>query len=279
MKNEHDFKAALGRSEQILLEAIQKYKPTHIVSMVSGGNDSATSHHVLEELAQKLKLNIDFIIHCRTGSGIEDTTDFVKRYYGQKDTPLIIADAGTAYQDYVLRKGFFGKGIAAHGFAYRILKATPIRKAISKYIRKRRRNIRVLLINGARKDESENRKKHLKVFREDPAQKNNIWISIIYDWTLDNCKNYLENRQIEINPVSKNLCRSGECMCGTMQSDAERLEASIMYPKWGKWLDDLEKKAVAKFGFGWGENMKRVDKNQGDLFMPMCTDCHVRAVD
>lgn len=265
----------VDKSRLILQDAFLKYKPTHIVSMVSGGKDSAVSHHVLEKLSKEMGFKIDFIIHCRTGCGIEETTDFVKDYYGKKEAELIIADAGDAYEKYVMRKGFFGKGISAHAFAYRILKATPIRKVISKYIRKRRRNIRVLLINGARKSESINRQKNLKIFREDPAQKNNIWCSLIYDWSIEDVKQFLSVENIKQNPVSLNICRSGECMCGTMQSDSERLEAATLYPAWGKWLNQLEKKAKTLHGFGWGENKKKKD-NQINLFMPMCTDCEAR---
>lgn len=251
-------------------EAIELVDPTHIVSMVSGGKDSATSHAVAEELG----VPIDLIMHGYTRCGIPETTEYVKKYYGAMKPELVIADAGTAYEDYVLRKGFFGKGIAAHGFAYRILKATPFRKAVSKHIRQRRRNIRVLLINGARKDESENRKKHLQVMRPDPAQKNNVWVNIIHDWTQDDCNRYLESRKIPINPVAKSLCRSGECMCGTMQTDAERLEAKLLYPKWGAWLDDLEATARLVHGFGWGEPFpKPVKKPKGETFQPMCKDC------
>lgn len=260
----------LDISAEILSSAIKEFSPTHIVSMVSGGKDSAASHAV----AQQLGVDIDLIIHGHTGCGIPETTEFVKDYYGSIGPDLAIADAGTAYEDYVMRKGFFGKGISAHGFAYRVLKATPFRKTISQHIRKGKRDVRVLLLNGARKDESENRKKHLQVWRQDPAQKGNIWVNLIHDWTLEDRDKYLEAQKTPINPVAKALCRSGECMCGTMQTSAERIEAAHLYPKWGNWMKDLENEARKLHGFGWGENFPKSRKTeQGDLFQPMCTDC------
>ena len=166
----------IDSSLNVLRSAIERFNPTHIVSMVSGGKDSAASDQIAREIGAK----IDFVIHGNTRCGIPETTQFVRDTYG-KIGDYAEADAGTAYEDYVLRKGFFGVGLDAHGFAYRILKATPFRKVVSKYIRQRKRDRRVLLINGARKDESENRKKHLEVWRQDPAAPGNIWVNLIHD--------------------------------------------------------------------------------------------------
>lgn len=261
-------------SSNIIKQAIAEFSPTHIVSMVSGGKDSAASDQVAEELGIK----IDFRMHGRTGCGIQESTDFVRENYGRKGA-YVEADAGTAYEDYVLRKGFFGKGIDAHGFAYRVLKATPFRKAVSREIRHGKRGVRVLLLNGARKDESENRKKNLKLFRRDPASPGNIWVNIIHDWTQEDRDEYLERCQTPINPVAKALCRSGECMCGTMQTVEERVEAAYLYPKWGAWLSELEAEAKRLHGFGWGQIAPNPSKQQADLFSPMCTGCMKRGAE
>lgn len=261
----------IDSSERHILNAVREFQPTHIVSMVSGGRDSACSHAVAEELG----LKIDLIIHGNTRCGIPQTSQFVERTYGGTGPDFVVADAGTAYEDYVLRKGFFGKGIAAHGFAYRVLKATPFRKIVSAKIRQRKRDVRVLLLNGARSDESENRRKNLQRWRRDPASPGNIWFNIIHDWTAEDRDAYLWSRGIPINPVAQQLCRSGECMCGTMQSDIERAEAAALYPEWGRWLADLEAEAIKRHGFGWGQSAPKSARieGQGELFQPMCKDC------
>ncbi|MVA32638.1 phosphoadenosine phosphosulfate reductase family protein [Agrobacterium vitis] len=259
----------INESAEILRKAIETFRPTHIVSMVSGGKDSAASDQVAEELGIK----IDLRIHGFTRTGIKETTDHCRDIYGRKGE-YVEADAGTAYEDYVLRKGFFGKGHGAHGFAYRVLKATPFRKAVSHTIRHGKRNVRVLLINGARKDESENRQKNLEIWRQDPAQKNNIWVNIIHDWTEEDRDQYLESRGTPINPVAIQLCRSGECMCGTMQSKQERAEAAALYPNWGSWIADLEREAIALHGYGWGEDFPKQRKiRHSDEFTPACKGC------
>lgn len=264
----------IEKSFEILKNAMERFNPTHIVSMVSGGKDSAAS----DQVARELGIKIDMVIHGNTRCGIPETSRFVRAVYGSLGE-FIEADAGSAYEDYVLRKGFFGTGIGAHGFSYRILKATPFRKAVSRHIRNGKRNIRVLLLNGARKDESENRQKHLQIYRKDPAMPSNIWVNLIHDWSLDDRDAYLKSRNTKINPVAVQLCRSGECMCGTMQTAIERAEASALYPEWGSWLSSLENEAIRIHGFGWGKPFPNIDPRQMRFeFQPMCKNC-LRHVD
>lgn len=267
-----DIERKIAKSADIVRRAVDEFNPTHIVSMVSGGKDSAAS----DQVARELGLKIDLVVHGNTRCGIPQTSQFVRDTYGSM-SELVEADAGTAYEDYVLRKGFFGKGIGAHAFAYRVLKAQPFRKAISKAIRQGQRGVRILLLNGARQDESENRQKNLKEWRQDPAAPGNIWTSLIHGWSQDERDAYLKSRGTPINPVAEQLCRSGECMCGTMQTKAERAEAAALYPEWGRWLDGLEAEVRDRHGFGWGDQFpKERVTGQGDLFQPMCVGCSRR---
>jgi 3'-phosphoadenosine 5'-phosphosulfate sulfotransferase (PAPS reductase)/FAD synthetase len=269
-QDDNSISGLLAKSAGILAEAIERFSPTHVVSMVSGGKDSASSDQVARELGAK----INFVMHGNTRCGIPETSEFVRSTYGAIGD-YVEADAGTAYEDYVLRKGFFGKGIGAHGFSYRVLKATPFRKSISKSIRQGKRGVRVLLLNGARKDESENRMNHLETFRRDPASPGNIWVNLIHDWSREDRDAYLDSRCTPINPVARELCRSGECMCGTMQTTQERGEAAAIYPEWGKRLNELEAEARRLHGFGWGEPFPKpqAEPRQFELFQPMCKDC------
>ncbi len=258
---------AIGSSCRTMESAISNYQPTHIVAMVSGGRDSALAY----ALADEMGLPIDLILHGNTRTGIQQTTQFVTDYYGSLRPDFAVADAGDAYERYVTRKGFFGKGRNAHNFAYRILKADPFRAAISRLIRQGKRGVRVMLLNGARASESDNRRLNLPVSRMD---KGNMWVNICHHWTDGDRDAYLASRGVPINPVATALCRSGECMCGTMQTKGDRLEASALFPAWGAWLDALEATAKAKHGFGWNDTgPKYHDPRQDDLFHPMCVGC------
>lgn len=234
----------------IFADAERRFEPYAKVVMFSGGDDSLVAYHVAREIA-----DLDFVLHIRTGTGITDTLEFVQDEVDRNGDRLVIADAGDAYEKYVLRKGFFGRGRTAHNYAYHILKAQPFRTAISKQIRHGKRGRNVLLINGARKNESDNRTVKLNgPYNRDTSTKSNIWTSILYTWSKQDCLDFLASRGIERNPVSQAMHRSGECMCGTMQSHEDRRLAAALYPEWGEWLDDLEQQAFERgFTWGWGE--------------------------
>lgn len=227
---------AMELAEQRFRSAVEEFNPTHIAAMISGGDDSAAAF----AMAQQLNIKVDFIIHGRTGTGIRQTTEHVVDYYGNQGPDLVIADAGDNYERYVMRKGFFGIGKDAHHFSYHVLKAQPFRTAVSRNIRHGKRDVRVMLLNGARKTESENRKLNLKPTR---LERGNLWTNIIHDWSSGERDQLLEYACVRRNPVAVQLCRSGECMCGTYQTQGDRNEAAAIYPEWGAWLDDLEKRA------------------------------------
>lgn len=120
----------------IIERAMLDYKPKAVVLMFSGGDDSLTTYEVIRQL----NIKIDFVIHGYTRTGIQQTTDFAKWEVERRNGKLLIADAGDAYERYVMRKGFFGKGNGAHNISYHILKQDAFDRTISKHIRQRQRN-------------------------------------------------------------------------------------------------------------------------------------------
>ena len=56
-------------SADVLRTAMSEFQPTHIVSMVSGGKDSAAS----DQIARELGVKIDFVMHGNTRCGIPST--------------------------------------------------------------------------------------------------------------------------------------------------------------------------------------------------------------
>jgi 3'-phosphoadenosine 5'-phosphosulfate sulfotransferase (PAPS reductase)/FAD synthetase len=262
----------LDSSREIVERAISQYSPYAIVCMMSGGKDSMLAY----QLAVALGVPVSHVLHGVTGTGIAETTQFVRNFAATQKPTYIEANAGTSYVDYVQRKGFFGRGVSAHTFAYHVLKLEHFRKALSRHIRQGKRGRRILLINGARIQESANRAKNLA----EPirADENNVWVNIAHNWSKDERDAYLDNVGAPCNPVAKKLCRSAECLCGTQQSKATREEVSFFYPAWGKWLDELEAPVKAKFKWGWGENppdwLQQEDAGQMRLFQPLCVECN-----
>jgi 3'-phosphoadenosine 5'-phosphosulfate sulfotransferase (PAPS reductase)/FAD synthetase len=258
-------------SREILQRAIAEHNPYAVVSMISGGKDSLCAYLV----AQELGAPITHILHGVTGTGIPDTTTFVREFAATQAPLYLEANAGSSYEDYVQRKGFFGRGVRAHSYAYHLLKRMWFTRTLSEQIRQRKRNRPILLLNGARTQESANRASNLSnPIRADGP---NIWVNIIHDWSKEQRDTYLDRASAPCNPVTQKLCRSGECLCGTSQNQGTREEAAYFFPAWGKWLDDLDRSVKAKFGWGWGENIPkwvgREASGQLKLFQPMCVDC------
>ena len=267
----------IASSKEIFQRAQIDYKPYAICLMLSGGDDSLTTLEVCNELGIK----IDLIIHGVTGTGIKQTHDFVLNTVKNLPFKYVEANAGNAYEKYVLRKGFFGVGNRAHSYSYHLLKANPFRSIISKEIRHGLSGRPIILINGARRGESENRQKTMVFpFRRDPSAKQNIWVNLINEWPNHSTVDYLDGNNVERNPVSKVLCRSGECCCGTQQTLGDGNEAAALFPEWGKWWKDL-RKAVKEKGFywDWGQQMPKgiamEKKGQINMFQPMCSDCKI----
>lgn len=270
----------LQMSREIISRAIAEYRPYATVLMFSGGDDSMTAYHVSRYLGVK----VDFFLHGVTNTGIAETTDFARQVGEQSGLSYIEANAGDAYDQYVLRKGFFGIGEMAHQMAYHILKHRRFRTTLSKHIRHGITGRNILLINGARKQESKRRQKTMA----DPirADGSNVWVNIINDYTkLDNL-DLLTGLGVRRNPVTEILHRSGECLCGTTQSLEARKEASYWFPYWGKRMDSLEKEACKRgFCWGWGQDLPPVVKAQkarekqiraGQLeWLPMCQNCQI----
>lgn len=275
----------IAESREIIQKAFIDYQPYATVGMFSGGTDSLG----FLALLQYLDVKIDFVMHGVTGTGLPATREFVRKHCSKYPATYIEADAGNEYEKYVLRKGFFGRGRDAHAYAYHLLKQGPFEKAISKYIIQRKKGRKVLLFNGVRDEESDNRSSKYdgQVINIYPRKPNNIWVNLIFWWSKAELKEFVDGLGIEVNPVSKALNRSGECNCGTMQSMADRIAASEYSPAWGQWLDSLEQKVIEKgFPWRWGEviNKSHLMEMNGQLplfereFLPMCVGCKSRAL-
>jgi len=263
-------------SKEIILKAIADYQPYAVGLMLSGGNDSLTALEVCRQLGIKL----DFIMHGITGTGITESQDFVKKIISKEPVKYIEANAGTAYEDYVLRKGFFGVGTQAHAFSYHILKANPFRKAISKHIRQNKKGRFVLLINGGRRLESENRRKTF-VYPIKIDDRKNVWVNIINEWPDHSTTDFLDGNSIERSPVSKLICKSGECNCGTVLKPGDRVEIGCHFPEWLKWIDGLRAAVKARgFSWDWAQPMPKglslEKRGQLNMFQPMCSSCIIQ---
>jgi 3'-phosphoadenosine 5'-phosphosulfate sulfotransferase (PAPS reductase)/FAD synthetase len=275
------YQAQIEQSAEIVRKAVEQYQPYAVIAMFSGGNDSLTALRV----AQAAGIKIDALAHIHTGTGVIETTQFVRSFAEREGLRYLEWSAGSKWEDRARERGFPGVGTDAHGIIYRILKATGIRALTSQHIRQGRRNRRILLLNGVRKDESTNRKRQYSgsYYDADPGAPSNIWVNHIWEWTKADCRGYIRETLTKPNPVTELVHRSAECMCGTMQSDEDRRLVSFFFPGWGKWLNRLEREVFTLHGWGWGVPMPEWVKQRkngqlgmgDDFFMPMCRQCEL----
>ncbi len=273
----------LQRSAEIAREAALDYKPHSTILMMSGGKDSMLTYQV----AKTLGIKIDFIMHGWTRTGIFETTEFVRAFAMREGVPYIESDAGDSYRKYVLKNGFFGVGRQSHSVAYHLLKSDHFRSNISRHIRHGQRGRNVVMLSGARRQESANRAKNIDVpVRREKVKSPNIWAALCHEWGVEERNGFLEEVKAPINPVTQRLCRSGECMCGTMQSPLDRAEAATEFPAWGKWIRDISNEVYAAgHDWGWGEDMSprakaakvgQMSMFDEDEYQPMCVSCKIR---
>lgn len=268
----------LSQSQEIINRAVAEYQPYAVVLMLSGGHDSLLAYHVAKALA----VPMTHIMHGVTGTGVKETTDFAQKVSEESGLRYLEAKAGRAYEQYILRKGFYGIGHKAHEMAYHTLKHQWFRHCLSVNIRQNKKGRNILLINGARRQESQNRKMSMI----NPVQPDgpNIWVNIVNDWSALDRNNFLS--EYERNPVYDILHRSAECLCGTMQGLETRKEVSYWFPYWGEWLGGLEKEACSRgFCWKWGEDLPKAIKDQkkiekqvknGQQWLPMCQSCQLQ---
>ena len=133
-----------------------------------------------------------------------------------------------------------------------------------------------------RVEESENRADN---FGENPYRlyKNNLLTNIIHYWSKRECMELLHAEGVKRSPVAIALGRSGECNCGTVQNETDRMACAEYDKDWGEWMRNLRRYCTEKFGWDISQNpdKKRLAEikaaaQQLSEFMPMCVGCKAR---
>lgn len=268
-----DLQTCVNFAKDLHRQMLLEFNPYATILLVSGGKDS-TASLIMCELAGIVP---DFIVHVHTGTGVPAALDHVQRIMDMSGVTPVVASAGRSYVDYVTKRGFFGVGSQAHSHSYHLLKHQPLNAWISANIRKRKHNRRVLLLNGARATESVRRSHNMaSPFR---VARSNIWVNLINFMHSDLVRDLVLESRYGLSPVYGALCKSGECLCGSMCNRAEELAALKHFDRnHFNWLMDLESYLLGLgFTWRWGEQRPKSlhpsSKLQRDLFEGMCVDC------
>ena len=109
------------------------------------------------------------------------------------------------------------------------------------------------------------------------------WVSPIHDWTKDECREYLADRDLPENPLWDTLGRSGDCFCGCFGSPEEKLDleaAGVGYH--AEWIESLESEVDTGDEtevWAWGalsDKERRAERanRDGDQMM-LCSTCEI----
>lgn len=198
--------------------AFIRYRTRELHALFSGGDDSLVATHIAS-----LHPRFTGVLHLDTGTGIPETREFVIDTCKKYGWPLTIETPDSlSYRDLVLKghktkdgrvlRGF-PYGISSHNTMYYYLK----QRSLQRFVRQRKRvhDDHIALVTGIRINESLRRMRSVLSM---PISNHGamVWLNPILKWNKPECLRYLEQHNISRNPVSVNLHRSGECLCGAL---------------------------------------------------------------
>lgn len=271
--------AAVDDARRILLETAQRFNPSHIFGMFSGGNDSICACHVARAV---FGTRFTAAVHINTQTGIDETREHVGRVAAAQGWPLLEyfpptpswALAGeTAYEACVRRWGF--PGPAGHNVIYTRLKERCVRQLVREH--KQHAGDRIMLVGGMRLSESTRRMGNASEFSKEGCR---VWAAPILQWENWNKGEYMQAHGLPRNPVTEKLGISGECMCGSFACPGEYERTARHYPKKAEQIRGWEAMA-ASHGVHcvWGERpptTKPADAGQSVMF-GLCWSCGAKA--
>jgi 3'-phosphoadenosine 5'-phosphosulfate sulfotransferase (PAPS reductase)/FAD synthetase len=242
------------------------HPPRKTFALFSGGNDSA----VLVHWAQPW---IDAAVYIDTGTALPGVREFVERFTTRYEIPLLVYEAGDAYERMVLKHGFPGPG--AHRYPYVLLKERQVDALVRDH--KQERGDRIALLTGVRRAESRRRMGNVREVHRDGAQ---VWVSPLIDWSDAYMRFYHEKFNLPESDVAALIHRSGECNCAAFAAPREREMLCALYPEFKEWVEDLERRVEAAgiAACRWGAEPPRpVHPGQANIEElapgPLCVGC------
>jgi 3'-phosphoadenosine 5'-phosphosulfate sulfotransferase (PAPS reductase)/FAD synthetase len=304
---------AVAEAEAVLTGVISRHDPSHVFALVSGGTDSLC----VARLASRHP-RFTACAHVNTEIGVEETREYVRQLCREHGWPLLeyraprppFKDKGgnpwgrpgqTAYEAMVVRWGF--PGPQGHTLMYNRLKERCLRQLVRDHqtpgcrlCGKGRRGHgkpplsadhafeprRVVLVTGVRRKESRRRMGHIVA---EQVEGRRVWCAPLVEWDDEDKRGYIARERLQVNPVSKRLCISGECLCGAFSKPTELAEITHYYPDTAAYIRRLEAevKAAGHQRCRWGEKPPvKPRKGKGKAspeqpWLPLCHGCEERA--
>jgi len=250
-----------------LNEAVDEHRPVGVYALFSGGHDSLVNTHLTAQ-------HPDFagVLHMNTGIGIEETREFVRETCRRFGWPLVEKfPQRTTYEAMCLERGMPG-GPVHHEIYYHRLKGESVDAHIAEV--KRHRSDRVILSTGVRRRESARR---MRLHPEPISRRGTrVWVNPIHDFSAADVNKYIEQHDLERNPVVDKLHRSGECLCGALAHPDELNEIAFWYPEVAARIRRLERQCFDRgLPYNWGSKPSPTH-DERQMLLPLCSGCQTR---
>jgi len=240
------------------------------IALFSGGKDSLVSTHYAFE-----HFPVDFVVYLDTNSGLPENLDYVRYTCDKHNWPLQIHKSPMDLKSFVKKYGFPGPSI--HSWAYRYFKERQL-EAIS------REYSQVIYYSGVRSAESERRSRNVKGKYKKASSW--AWVSPIHDFTKHDCSRYIQDEDLDINPLYETIGRSGDCYCGAYaHRNTELAELKEYHPEHYSFLVEMERQAESydlpkeRKSWGWGglskKELRALMASNDDEQMMLCANCDV----
>lgn len=266
---EHEIRTldqAIARSLEILDEALAAYPIVGTYWLSSGGNDSAIVGHLLRG-------RYDAVLHVNTGTGIPETTQYVRDVAAAWGDTLHELHPKNSYRDLVLGKVLASRGPntgiravwqgfpgpVGHRVMYRHLKDEPLMTFRRSIVGDQGRTRKLIYLGGMRWAETERRFRNAEAIDQDGAI---VWVSPLVHWTDAHMREYRARHRCQqdhehaqhrlcfdgalpLNEVTEHIHMSGECLCGAYAKPGELDELRFFYPGAAGMIEFLEAEARA----------------------------------
>lgn len=246
------------------------------VALVSGGMDSTVAADVAVTDGPA-----DLLVYLDTGTGLRENREYIEDLADALGVQLWTLRTPESYEDRVTKNGF--PGPSRHSIMYRSLKERQIGR-LATLAGGRGQSSDLHLWTGVRSQESERRMEHVEPEADGPRW---VWHAPIHDWTKEDCREYLADRDLPENPLWETLGRSGDCFCGCFGSPEEKLDLRAAgCDDHAEWIEDLEERVdldekQERETWAWGafdddaRRRERVENDDGQL--TLCSTCGLRA--
>ncbi|MET9517464.1 hypothetical protein [Streptomyces sp. NPDC002994] len=255
---------AIARSFEILDEALATYPIVGTYWLSSGGGDSGNLGHLMRG-------RYDAVLHVNTGTGIPETTQYVRDVAAAWGDTLHELHPRNSYRDLVLGNVLASRGPNAgiravwqgfpgpvgHRVMYRHLKDEPLMTFRRSVVGDEGRTKKIIYLGGMRWAETERRFRNAEAIDQDGAI---VWVSPLVHWTDAHMREYRTRHRchqehehaphrlcfdaaLPLNEVTEHIHMSGECLCGAFAKPGELDEIGFFYPETAARLRALEEQA------------------------------------